>query len=572
MSQRQSTDVTDDSCSLGSLRRHTEVALCGEKGWREEEEAGDRGIIRHPTNPSSSYDITLIRTQHALHWTDCHQHLRELNTMSEVSAYIQPDHFDSDKKNVNEFLGQNPLLLLARTCQNIGKETKSASSTSSSLSGSSSVKSTTNGTVKPSSNNNSTNPFPIAGSFNKVTSSRTVAKATTTMVPPVQTFPPLNGTSQHSPKMTQSNSVPPTAPSSTVASTEESELYIPPSSNSLIQLARLSSSLKIPSPSTNTPSLGGERQKRSSKVLDVQPPTSKFGLGGLTVPAAGAVRPQKRARRQSFGRTSGNSKPLDFSSHLSSHSSPLSTSSSSVSPSSLRSTPPSHTSPPPPNVSQPPSMNPASFEFMKSLATAGLSMPVDSCTSVASNPLEAFFSVGSLLGASPDSLRELLVSIARSLSERRAAAESNLLLEQQQQQQQQQHQQSKVLHGGVSDPSTQCLYCGHVCSDMNSLVQHIYTHLASLHKQQSEAAAATLPPPPPPPPQPAPIIPPASTPPLDLATFYAKLLQKNSENQLSTAPFQSPIVSPPDPNSLFLAWLNLFRPAYAEGLTGAANR
>ncbi|VUZ41384.1 unnamed protein product [Hymenolepis diminuta] len=472
--------------------------------------------------------------------------------MSEVSAYIQPDHFDSDKKNVNDFLGQNPLLLLARTCQNIGVETKSSSSTTSSLSGSS-VKSSANGTVKSPSSNN---PFSISSSLNKVFPSRSVAKAFTTMVPPVHTFPPLSATTQHSPKTTQSNSLP--HPPSTSA--QDSGLYIPPSSNSLIQLARLSSSLKTPSPTPNPISLVGERQKRSNKAIDVQPPTSKYG------PAASSqsgVKPPKRARRQSFGRTSGTSKPLDFSSHLSSHSSPLSTSSSSVSPSSLRSTPPSHISPPPPNVSQAPSINPTYFEFMKSLATAGLSMPIDSCNSAGSNSLEAFFSVGSLLGASPDSLRELLVSIAHSLSERRAA-EANLLLEHQQ-------QQSKILQGSISDPSTQCLYCGHVCSDMSSLVQHIYTHLASLHKQQTEAAVTPLPPLPPPP-QPTPIIPPTSTSPFDLASFYAKLLQKVPENQIPPAPIQFPMI-PSDPNSLFLAWLNLFRPGgYGEGLTGAANR
>nr|CDS25312.1 zinc finger C2H2 type [Hymenolepis microstoma] len=471
--------------------------------------------------------------------------------MSEVSAYIQPDHFDSDKKNVNDFLGQNPLLLLARTCQNIGVETKSSSSTTSSLSGSS-VKSSTNGTVKSPSNNNS---FSISSSFNKVFTNRNVAKASTTMVPPVQTFPPHHAIAQHSPKTAQSNSIPPLASTST----EDSGLYIPPSSNSLIQLARLSSSLKIPSPTPNLISLVGERQKRSSKTLDVQPPNSKYGTAASS---QSGVRLPKRARRQSFGRTSRTSKPLDFSSHLSSHSSPLSTSSSSVSPSSLRSTPPSHISPPPPNLSQAPSINPASFEFMKNLATAGLSMPVDSCNSTSSNPLEAFFSVGSLLGASPDSLRELLVSIAHSLSERRAA-ETNLFLEHQQ-------QQSKIIQGSVFDPSTQCLYCGHVCSDMSSLVQHIYTHLASLHKQQTESAVTSLTPPRPP--QQASIIPPTSTSSFDLASFYSKLLHKAPESQAPPAPIQPPMV-PSDPNSLFIAWLNLFRPAaYGEGLTGAANQ
>ncbi|VDM35078.1 unnamed protein product [Hydatigera taeniaeformis] len=451
----------------------------------------------------------------------------------------------------NDFLGQNPLLLLARTCQNIGMETKSAPSPSAS---SSSSKSTTNGTIsiKPS------NPFSVSNSLNKAPPNRTATKATTSMIPPVQSFPPVNGVTSHSPKCTQS-SVPPQSNSSVAPShiTEESELYIPPSSNSLIQLARLSSSLKLPSSTAN------ERQKRSAKPIDTPKfPLALTGSGGVT------SRPQKRARRQSFGRTassslSGPTKPLDFSSHFSSHSSPLSISSS-VSPSSLRSTPPSHTTPPP--APPPAPANPSLFDFMKNLT--GLSVPTDSLsttnTATPPNNLETLFNVGSLLGTSPENLHELLVSIAHSLSERRLA-ESNFVLEQQQKQ-----QQSKVLHGAISDPSTQCLYCGHVCSDMGSLVQHIYTHLASLHKQQTETPPLpqAVPPPPPPPPPPAPIVAPPSTSPFDLVAFYAKLLQKTPESLPSAPP---PMVST-DPNALFLAWLNVFRPAYAEGLAGSANR
>ncbi|KAL5106481.1 hypothetical protein TcWFU_010416 [Taenia crassiceps] len=479
--------------------------------------------------------------------------------MSEVSAYLQPDHFDSDKKNVNDFLGQNPLLLLARTCQNIGVETKSTSSSSAS---SSSSKSTINGTIpiKPS------NPFSVSNSLGKAPPNRTATKASTTMIPPVQSFPPVNGLTSHSPKCAQSSAPPQSSSSSaTPHIAEESELYIPPSSNSLIQLARLSSSLKLPT------SAACERQKRSTKPIDAP----RFPLG-LTGSGGASSRPPKRARRQSFGRIassslSGATKPLDFSSHFSSHSSPLSISSS-VSPSSLRSTPPSHTTPPP--APPPAPTNPVLFDFMKNLA--GLSAPTDSSSTTtattttttsttSSNNLENFFNVGSLLGTSPESLHELLVSIAHSLSERRAA-ESNFLLEQQQKQ-----QQSKVLHGTISDPSTQCLYCGHVCSDMGSLVQHIYTHLASLHKQQTEAPTlpqAVPPPPPPPPPPLAPIVAPPSTSPFDLVAFYAKLLQKTPESLPSAPP---PMVST-DPNALFLAWLNVFRPAYTEGLTGGANR
>ncbi|KAL5969993.1 hypothetical protein TSMEX_002313 [Taenia solium] len=455
----------------------------------------------------------------------------------------------------NDFLGQNPLLLLARTCQNIGVETKP---TSSSFASSSSSKSTTNGTIpiKPS------NPFSVSNSLNKAPPNRTAAKASTTMIPPVQSFPPVNGAMSHSPKCTQSSVQPQSSSSSATPShiTEESELYIPPSSNSLIQLARLSSSLKLPSPAA------GERLKRPAKSNDAP----KFPLG-LTGPGGTSSRPQKRARRQSFGRTassslSGATKPLDFSSHFSSHSSPLSISSS-VSPSSLRSTPPSHTTPPP-APPPPATTNPALFDFMKNLA--GLTVPTDSSstttttttTTTSPNTLETFFNVGGLFGTSPEGLHELLVSIAHSLSERRAA-ESNFLLEQQQKQ-----QQSKVLHGTISDPSTQCLYCGHVCPDMGSLVQHIYTHLASLHKQQTEAPSLPQAVPPPPPPPPAPIVAPASTSPFDLVAFYAKLLQKAPESLPSAPP---PMVSA-DPNALFLAWLNVFRPAYAEGLAGGANR
>ncbi|KAH9282255.1 hypothetical protein ECG_05358 [Echinococcus granulosus] len=471
-------------------------------------------------------------------------------TMSEVSAYLQPDHFDSDKKNVNDFLGQNPLLLLARTCQNIGVETKSTSSSSTS---SSSSKSIANGatSMKPS------NPFSVSNSLGKPPPNRTAAKTTTTMIPPLPSFPPVNGATSHSPKCTQS-SAPPSSSSATPShTTEEPELYIPPSSNSLIQLARLSSSLKLPSPAA------GERQKRSTKSIDAP----KFHLG-LTGPGGTSSRPQKRARRQSFGRTapsslSGATKPLDFSSHFSSHSSPLSVSSS-VSPSSLRSTPPSRTTPPP--APPPAPTNPALFDFMKSLA--GLSVPTDSSSTntttntTSPNTLEAFFNVGSLLGASPESLHKLLVSIAHSLSERRAA-ESNFLLEQQQKQ-----QQSKAIHSVISDPSTQCLYCGHVCSDMGSLVQHIYTHLASLHKQQTETPSLPQVVPPPPPPPPAPIVAPANTSPFDFVAFYAKLLQKTPESLPSVPP---PII-PTDPNALFLAWLNVFRPAYAEALAGGTNQ
>ena len=440
-------------------------------------------------------------------------------------------------------------------------ETKSASSTSSSSSSSSSSsKLITNGSASIKHNPDSSSFSASPSSFTKTQSgNRTTAKASNAMVPPVQTFPPVvNGAASHSPKASQTLAAQPlSAHSSSSAPPEESELYIPPSSNSLIQLARLSSSLKIPSPTTS------ERHKRSSKSMD----PSKFALGHPGTPSGGAsVRPQKRARRQSFGRNN-NSKPLDFSSHFSSHSSPPLSTSSSVSPSSLRSTP-SHNTPPP---AQPPVNPTSSFEFMKNLAA--ISMPPDSVTNATTNfssdLFEAFLNVGSFLGASPEGLRELLISIAQSISERRAVESSNLLLEQQRLQQ---HQQSKssLPSAAISDPSTQCLYCGHICADMSSLVQHIYTHLASLHKQQTEAPPSLPPPPPPPPPppQPAPIIPPMTGSPFDLAAFYAKLLQKAPESPQSTPPS---MVST-DPNSLFLAWLNVFRPAYAEGLASGANR
>ncbi|VDD75624.1 unnamed protein product [Mesocestoides corti] len=438
-------------------------------------------------------------------------------TMSEVSNYLQPDHFDSDKKNMNDFLDQNPLLLLARTCQNIGVETAVDSS-----------KATSNGpaSIKAS------NPFSVSSSFTKVPSGRPMSKSSTPIISSAQNFSPVGRTTPNSPKGTQQPSA------TSTHSAEESELYIPPSSNSLIQLARLSSSLKIPSPAST------DRHKRTKAVDSLRYSVGANGALGASPNPGSTSRPQKRARRQSFGRNTSSvssaPKPIDFSSHFSSHSSPLSTSSS-VSPSSLRSTPPSHTTPPP----QPP--NSSSYDIMKNLMK--ISVPPESSPSA----LEAFYNVGSLLGASPERLRELLVTIAQSLTDR-SATDSNLLLEQ---------QQSK-LQAPVSDLSTQCLYCGHVCLDMGSLVQHIYTHLASLHKQKTE----TSPVPPPPPPPPAPVVPQPNPSLLDLASCYARFLQKAPESvpQATSVPTVLPT---PDPNSLFLAWLNVFRPTYSEALTGA---
>ncbi|BHF74607.1 hypothetical protein SprV_0501769300 [Sparganum proliferum] len=551
-------------------------------------------------------------------------------TLGEMS-YLQPDHFENEKKNMSDFLSQNPLVMLARTCQNIGLE-QHKSSERSKLSSPSSVasgpyKSYSNSLGEPSLFSMSQATPPTVSGASKT---RVSLSATHRFSPPVGfSSPSSTGTTT-----TTATFLPP-SPSAVAnnkdhglksLSGDEADLQAHPSSDSLIQLARLSSSLKLP----------GDRQKRN-KPLESRLQTTY-------------CRQQKRVRRQSFSRpssgTAATSKPIDFTLHPTaiatqrrSNTSTPSTPSS-VSPSSLRSSPPAHSTSP---------FSIRNGTMLDLTSTAGTAVPVPPSSSAsATSCLEMFYTVGNALGAPPERLRELLVTVAQALMDRSQSTEthrppatssaspgllfegnegtrSSQSLSQSQHNQQlrlQQQQPNGLIGPGNSnnDPSTQCLYCGLVCADMNSLVQHIYSHLASLHSQSSKPsdpqALSHLQPPtvvhstg-----MPAAVAPSISTalpssspsssspsssycsstassttstsmptmvnPIFEMAVNYARYLQKMPSSlvdQSAVAPTPELLVptpsvtaTQPDPNALFLAWLNIFRPNCAtEALTAA---
>ncbi|VDL94290.1 unnamed protein product [Schistocephalus solidus] len=523
--------------------------------------------------------------------------------------------------------------MLARTCQNIGlehhkfSERSKLSSPSSAISGPYNSYSNSLGEPNLFSMSQLTPPTVSSASKSHVNIS-TVHR----LSPPAGFSSPMSTSTSTTTTTTTATFLPPSSPTVTNTkdhdlkslSGDEADLQAHPSSDSLIQLARLSSSLKM----------SGDRQKRN-KPLD-----SRLQMN--------YCRQQKRVRRQSFGRpSSGNasaSKPIDFTVHptaiASQRRSNTSTPStpSSVSPSSLRSSPPAHSTSP---------FSIRNGTMLDLTSTAGTTGPVlPSSSASATSCLEMFYTVGNALGAPPERLRELLVTVAQALMDRSQSTKthrppatscasapashgdvaspglhfegsectrsSQPVCQSQPTQQLRSPQQPLNSFVGTgsshNDPSTQCLYCGLVCVDMNSLVQHIYSHLASLHSQSSKPVGpqslSQL--------QPltgihSPGMPAVVTPPMtiplasstssasspsssycsstpssistslpsmcnpifEIAANYARYLQK-----MPSSLVEQPAAAPPpselmvqtpsataatDPNALFLAWLNIFR-------------
>ncbi|KAL7057698.1 hypothetical protein AAHC03_017109 [Spirometra sp. Aus1] len=391
-------------------------------------------------------------------------------------SYLQPDHFENEKKNMSDFLSQNPLVMLARTCQNIGLEHHKSSERSKLSSPSSAAsgpyKSYPNSLGESSlfSMSQSTSPT-VSG----VSKTRVSLSATHRFSPPVGfSSPSSTGTTT-----TTATFLPP-SPSAVANNKEqglkslsgdEADLQTHPSSDSLIQLARLSSSLKLP----------GDRQKRN-KPLESRLQTNY-------------CRQQKRVRRQSFSRpssgTAATSKPIDFTLHptaiASQRRSNTSTPStpSSVSPSSLRSSPPAHSTSP---------FSIRNGTMLDLTSTAGTAVPAPPSSSAsATSCLEMFYTVGNALGAPPERLRELLVTVAQALMDRSQSTETHR-------------------PPATSSASPGLLFEG--------------------NEGTHQAAVAPTP----------------------------ELL----------VPTPSVTATQPDPNALFLAWLNIFRPSCAsEALTAA---
>ncbi|KAL7057699.1 hypothetical protein AAHC03_017108 [Spirometra sp. Aus1] len=379
-------------------------------------------------------------------------------------SYLQPDHFENEKKNMSDFLSQNPLVMLARTCQNIGLEHHKSSERSKLSSPSSAAsgpyKSYPNSLGESSlfSMSQSTSPT-VSG----VSKTRVSLSATHRFSPPVGfSSPSSTGTTT-----TTATFLPP-SPSAVANNKEqglkslsgdEADLQTHPSSDSLIQLARLSSSLKLP----------GDRQKRN-KPLESRLQTNY-------------CRQQKRVRRQSF--------TIDFTLHptaiASQRRSNTSTPStpSSVSPSSLRSSPPAHSTSP---------FSIRNGTMLDLTSTAGTAVPAPPSSSAsATSCLEMFYTVGNALGAPPERLRELLVTVAQALMDRSQSTETHR-------------------PPATSSASPGLLFEG--------------------NEGTHQAAVAPTP----------------------------ELL----------VPTPSVTATQPDPNALFLAWLNIFRPSCAsEALTAA---
>ncbi|VDK50065.1 unnamed protein product, partial [Dibothriocephalus latus] len=198
-------------------------------------------------------------------------------------------------------MSQNPLVMLARTCQNIGLEHHKSSERSKLSSPFSGV----NGPYNSHSNSlGELNLFPMNQQLTPPTvsaASRSCINLSTThrLSPPTGFSSPIGSTSSTT---TTATFVPPISPTVTTnkdhdrksLSGDEADLQAHPSSDSLIQLARLSSNLK----------LSGDRQKRN-KPADSRLQTTYS-------------RQQKRVRRQSFSRPASGiptSKPLDFTVH-----------------------------------------------------------------------------------------------------------------------------------------------------------------------------------------------------------------------------------------------------------------